>query len=129
MISVYHENKEYENLLNNNEYKLLKSYKNNISIKNIFNFYNFYFTVYTLKHNNYYKSYVYISNSEGFFIKSDKNILDDPKNIYSEDINLVLTQIGNNMLSLHLEVLKEVLSNLNLTYNSFDFKRFNMEQE
>jgi hypothetical protein len=129
MISIYHENKEYENLLNNNEYKLLKSYKNDISIKNIFHFYNFYFTVYTLKHNNYYKSYVYISNREGIFIKNDKNSLDDPKNIYSEDINLLLTQIGNNMFSLHLEVLKEVLYNLNLSYNSFDFKRFNMEQE
>jgi len=118
--------KNYELLIEENpQYYLHNSLIEQKCIKNIFYFNNFYFTVYTKDNNKFYKSFVYISDNQGYFVTENKNIVKNPSEIYFDDKNLIITEIGNNIENLHSKVLYEIFYNFVISYNCYDFKRFN----
>lgn len=118
--------KSYESLIGDNKkYNLHNSLNNKNCIKNIFYFNNFYFTVYTKNINNFYKTFVYISDNEGNFITENKNTIKNPAEIYLDDKNLIMTDIGNDIEKLHFRVLHEIFYNLVISHNCYDFERFN----
>jgi hypothetical protein len=110
------------------KYHLHNSFINKNCIKNIFYFNNFYFTVYTKNINNFYKTFVYISDNEGNFITENKNTIKNPVEIYLDDKNLIMTDIGNDIEKLHFRVLHEIFYNLVISNNCYDFERFNMDK-
>ena len=129
MIENYYALSEYNfdnKLFNNTKYVLEKSYFSDNFIKNIFYFDNFYFTVFTKNISNYYKTFVYISDKEGNFITENKKVITNPSEIYLDDKNLLLTDIDYDIKELHYKVLYEIFNNLVISYNCYDFKRFNI---
>lgn len=119
--------KSYDSLIEENQkYYLYNSLIDTNYIKNIFYFDNFYFTVYTKNNINFYKTFVYISDKEGNFITENKNIIKNPLEIYFDDKNLIMTEIGDDIEKLHFKVLYEIFYNLVISYNCYDLKRFSL---
>ena len=76
-------------------------YKESKSIKIILSYKKKYVTIQTMKENNNYKSYLFISDKNGFFILENKNILKNIKKISYDDCNLLMFESDNNIHNLN----------------------------